>query len=106
MVRAAPGPYNAPVRPSPDATRLPLLYLPGIDGTGRLLHRQPRLHEAYDVRCLIYPHHPPPTYDQLADAAPLALTRRRAGCAGCSSSTTTCRPRNGPPGGRAPPTCR
>ena len=49
--------------------RQPLLYLPGLDGTGRLLHRQPRLHEAYDIRCVAYPHHPPQTYEELADLA-------------------------------------
>jgi pimeloyl-ACP methyl ester carboxylesterase len=47
----------------------PLLYLPGLDGTGRLLHRQGRLHDAYDVRCIAYPHHPPQTYEELADLA-------------------------------------
>jgi 3-oxoadipate enol-lactonase len=52
-----------------------LLYLPGLDGTGRLLHRQPRLHAAYDVHCACYPHHPPASYEQLADsAAELLLT--------------------------------
>jgi 3-oxoadipate enol-lactonase len=39
--------------------------LPGLDGTGRLLHRQPRLFKEYDVRCIAYPH-TPQTYQQLA----------------------------------------
>jgi pimeloyl-ACP methyl ester carboxylesterase len=42
-----------------------LVYLPGIDGTGRLLHRQPRLFEEYDVSCVSYPQYGPNTYDEL-----------------------------------------
>jgi len=42
-----------------------LIYLPGIDGTGRLLHRQPRLFEQYDVRCISYPQDRPNTYAEL-----------------------------------------
>jgi pimeloyl-ACP methyl ester carboxylesterase len=42
-----------------------LVYLPGIDGTGRLLHRQQRLFEEYDVRCVSYPQTTPNTYEQL-----------------------------------------
>jgi pimeloyl-ACP methyl ester carboxylesterase len=44
-----------------------LLYLPGLDGTGRLLHRQPRLHDSYQVHCAAYPQDRPSTYDELAD---------------------------------------
>lgn len=33
----------------------PVVYLPGIDGTGRLLYRQEPLLAAYDVRCVSYP---------------------------------------------------
>jgi hypothetical protein len=33
-------------------SRTPLVYAPGIDGTGRLLFRQTQLHEAFDVRCV------------------------------------------------------
>ncbi|MCE9530500.1 MAG: alpha/beta hydrolase [Planctomycetes bacterium] len=47
-------------------TRPRLVYLPGIDGTGRLLHRQFRLHEEYDVRCVSYPQDRPNTYEELA----------------------------------------
>jgi pimeloyl-ACP methyl ester carboxylesterase len=53
--------YNPSMRP-------PLLYLPGLDGTGRLLHRQPRLWDEFDVRCARYPDTPPSTYEELADA--------------------------------------
>ena len=42
-----------------------LVYLPGIDGTGRLLHRQPGLFEEYDVRCVNYPQLQPNTYEEL-----------------------------------------
>lgn len=42
-----------------------LVYLPGIDGTGRLLHRQPRLFEDYNVRCVSYPQLQPNTYEEL-----------------------------------------
>ncbi len=48
-------------------TRPRLVYLPGIDGTGRLLHRQPRLSEEYDVRRVCYPQDRPNTYDALAE---------------------------------------
>src|SRR5262245_40042305 len=50
----------------PDSLGSPLLYLPGLDGTGRLLHRQPVLHEHYAVRCFGYPQNAPVTYDELA----------------------------------------
>lgn len=43
----------------------PLVFLPGLDGTGRLLYRQRRLFEQYDVRSVAYPH-TPQTYAQLA----------------------------------------
>src|SRR5436305_198603 len=33
-----------------------VVYLPGLDGTGRLLHRQPGLHALYRVDCVSYPH--------------------------------------------------
>jgi pimeloyl-ACP methyl ester carboxylesterase len=35
--------------------RCPVVYLPGVDGTGRLLHRQPGLRERYELRCVSYP---------------------------------------------------
>src|SRR5258708_918441 len=57
--------------------RPPLLFIPGLDGTGRLLFRQPRLHKTYDVRCVSYPHSPPATYEELADAAALRLVDGR-----------------------------
>src|SRR5262245_34743455 len=43
-----------------------LVYAPGIDGTGRLLFRQARLHEAYDVRSIAYPQECSHTYADLA----------------------------------------
>lgn len=53
--------------------RQALIYLPGLDGTGRLLHRQQRLFEDFDVHCVAYPHWPPMTYVQLADLGADAL---------------------------------
>ena len=53
--------------------RQALIYLPGLDGTGRLLHRQPRLFEEYHVHCVAYPQQSPATYEQLADLAVTAL---------------------------------
>jgi pimeloyl-ACP methyl ester carboxylesterase len=47
----------------------PLIYLPGLDGTGRLLHRQPLLHATYDVHCIAYPQDRPTTYADLTDLA-------------------------------------
>jgi pimeloyl-ACP methyl ester carboxylesterase len=54
-----------------------VLYLPGLDGTARLLHRQAALHERYDVVCQPYPQDAPQTYDSLADLAAAALEARR-----------------------------
>jgi pimeloyl-ACP methyl ester carboxylesterase len=53
---------------SPFATPV-LVYLPGLDGTGRLLHRQPGLERGYRVEPIAYPHAPPSTYEQLAGLA-------------------------------------
>ena len=48
------------------SARPPLIYLPGLDGTGRLLHRQPALYESYNVHCVAYPQDRPATYAELA----------------------------------------
>ncbi len=53
----------------------PLLYLPGIDGTGRLLFRQTRLKEKFRVECASYPQDQPRTYEQLADDAASRIER-------------------------------
>src|SRR5260370_9127958 len=58
---------------NPPFTARTLLYLPGLDGTQRLLHRQPGLHAAYDVVCQPYPQDEPQTYDSLAGLAAAAL---------------------------------
>jgi pimeloyl-ACP methyl ester carboxylesterase len=55
-----------------------LLYLPGLDGTARLLHRQPGLHARYDVVCQPYSQDEPRTYAGLADLAAGALEARRS----------------------------
>jgi pimeloyl-ACP methyl ester carboxylesterase len=57
--------------------RCPLVYLPGLDGTGRLLHRQPALAERHDVCCISYPQDKPQTYAQLA--APVIEHLRQRG---------------------------
>lgn len=54
-----------------------LVYAPGIDGTGRLLFRQARLHESYDVRCVAYPQDHTHSYADLA-----ALVEQELGHAG------------------------
>ncbi len=46
-----------------------VIYVPGLDGTGRLLHRQPALHDAFNVRCVSYPHDSGITYADLAGLA-------------------------------------
>jgi len=58
--------------------RPPLIYLPGLDGTGRLLHRQPQLFERYRVDCRSYPQDRRTTYDELA-ADTLEAIRRLGG---------------------------
>jgi pimeloyl-ACP methyl ester carboxylesterase len=51
----------------PVAERPTLVYFPGLDGTGRLLHRQPALHEAFRVECVSYPQLEYVRYEQLAE---------------------------------------
>jgi pimeloyl-ACP methyl ester carboxylesterase len=54
----------------------PLVYLPGLDGTGRLLFRQPDLFQRYDVLCETYPQDRPQTYEELADTAAVHVRER------------------------------
>jgi pimeloyl-ACP methyl ester carboxylesterase len=54
-----------------------LLYVPGLDGTGRLLHRQLGLFDRYEVVCQQYPQHEPQTYDSLAAACVATLEARQ-----------------------------
>jgi pimeloyl-ACP methyl ester carboxylesterase len=63
----------------PPNTRPPLVYLPGLDGTGRLLHRQPALHEQFAVHCVSYPQHTPNTYGGLAGLGIEVLERTGPG---------------------------
>jgi pimeloyl-ACP methyl ester carboxylesterase len=44
-----------------------VVYLPGLDGTGRLLHRQPGLHDHYRVDCVSYPQDRLVNYEELAE---------------------------------------
>src|ERR1700677_2877050 len=57
--------------------RQALIFLPGLDGTGRLLHRQPRLLDEFDVQCIAYPQHRPTTYQELAEMGVKALEGSR-----------------------------
>src|SRR4051794_34947111 len=51
----------------------PVTYLPGIDGTGRLLYRQERLNAEFDVRCVSYPQDDRHTYADLVQLGIRAL---------------------------------
>lgn len=51
----------------------PVVYLPGIDGTGRLLFRQERLNAGFAVRCVSYPQDDRHTYADLVGLAVRAL---------------------------------
>jgi pimeloyl-ACP methyl ester carboxylesterase len=61
---------------STNGDRPQVVYLPGLDGTGRLLHRQSALHALYRVNCVSYPQDRFTTYEELAD---LGAERIRAG---------------------------
>jgi len=50
-------------------TDRPLLYLPGLDGTGRLLFRQTDLNRSYRVLCQSYTQDRKTTYEELAEKA-------------------------------------
>jgi pimeloyl-ACP methyl ester carboxylesterase len=60
-------------------TKLPVVYLPGIDGTGRLLYRQERLFAEYDVRCVSYPQDDAHTYADLVALGVRALEQTGPG---------------------------
>jgi pimeloyl-ACP methyl ester carboxylesterase len=51
----------------------PVVYLPGIDGTGRLLYRQERLHSEFAVRGVCYPQNDRHTYTDLVGLSVRAL---------------------------------
>src|SRR5262249_24201051 len=74
-----PRPMSA--RRAGDDGRPPLVYLPGLDGTGRLLHRQPQLHDSYKVRSVAYPQDDVHTYKDLSDRAVAALDETGPGVA-------------------------
>jgi 3-oxoadipate enol-lactonase len=54
-----------PIHDQPLPERCPVIYLPGIDGTGRLLFRQTSLSERHDLRCISYPQDDRHTYADL-----------------------------------------
>ena len=47
----------------------PVIYLPGIDGTGRLLYRQTGLSKYHELRCSSYPQDEKHTYTHLVNRA-------------------------------------
>lgn len=54
-------------------TASPVVYLPGIDGTGRLLFRQERLNTDFALRCVSYPQDDRHTYADLVKLGIAAL---------------------------------
>lgn len=70
QIRAGRCPQNFYSIPMPS---FPVVYLPGLDGTGRLLYRQPGLHERHLLRCISYPQDRACTYDDLAQLGIKAL---------------------------------
>lgn len=67
-----------PLKPTVSSQQA-LLYLPGLDGTGKLLHRQPALHRTYHVVCEAYPQDRSTTYEELAAAAETHLEEAGGG---------------------------
>lgn len=55
-----------------------LVYFPGLDGTGRLLHRQPGLHSAYQTESIAYPQTEPVDYNHLAELGTERIRARGA----------------------------
>ncbi len=51
----------------------PVVYLPGVDGTGRLLYRQTRLQNEFALRCVNYPQDDAHTYADLVALGVRAL---------------------------------
>jgi 3-oxoadipate enol-lactonase len=62
-----------------DSAKQTLVFLPGLDGTGRLLHRQDDLFRQYDVLCESYPQDRPQTYEELADTAAVHVREQSEG---------------------------
>ena len=54
-----------PIHDQPLPARCPVIYLPGIDGTGRLLFRQTALSEKHDLHSISYPQDVRHTYADL-----------------------------------------
>jgi len=52
---------------------MPVVYLPGIDGTGKLLYRQERLNAEFSVRCVSYPQDDTHAYADLVHLGICAL---------------------------------
>lgn len=55
-------------RSNTQATIKPILiYIPGLDGSGRFVEAQETLYEHYQVEAIRYPDHPEQTYESLSD---------------------------------------
>lgn len=67
------------LHPTKSRTDLPLfIYLPGMDGTGELFHRQvPRLSQSFDIRCLSIPPEDRSDWDELAERTLSLIDRER-----------------------------
>lgn len=67
------------LHPTESRTDLPLfIYLPGMDGTGELFHRQvPKLSQSFDVRCLSIPPHDRSDWEELTEKTITLIDRER-----------------------------
>jgi pimeloyl-ACP methyl ester carboxylesterase len=67
------------LHPTKSRTDLPLfIYLPGMDGTGELFHRQvPKLSESFDIRCLSIPPEDRSDWKQLTEKTITLIDRER-----------------------------
>ncbi len=67
------------LHPTKSRTDLPLfIYLPGMDGTGELFHRQvPQLSQSFDIRCLSIPPEDRSDWDQLTERTLSLIHRER-----------------------------
>lgn len=68
-----------PIHDQPLPPGCPVIYLPGIDGTGRLLYRQTDLAHSYDLHCVSYPQDDRHTYGDLVKIATATLEKTGPG---------------------------
>jgi len=75
MPNLPPEPSDPIAKPSPTC----LVYLPGLDGTGKLLYKQPSLYKTYDLHEISYPQNRFATYEELAEMAVEPLRKAGSG---------------------------